>query len=262
VKSRLDAELVRRGLARSREVAADLIAANKVLVNGMVVSKSASVVDAQSSIKLADEQDEYVSRGGHKLSGALDHFSNLNVAGVTALDAGASTGGFTDVLLKRGVKKVVAVDVGYGQLAWQLQSDARVKILDRVNVRHLTAAQVGEQIELVVADLSFISLKLVLPALFSVASEAANFLVMVKPQFEVGKDKLGAGGVVRDAQLRKEAVAAVATSAYEQGFGCLGVVASPLPGPSGNVEYFLWLQKGAPALRQVDLDLAIETGPA
>ncbi len=118
------------------------------------------------------------------------------------------------------------------------------------------------QIDLVVADLSFISLKLVLPALFSVASEAANFLVMVKPQFEVGKDKLGAGGVVRDAQLRKEAVAAVAASAYEQGFGCLGVVASPLPGPSGNVEYFLWLQKGAPALRQVDLDLAIETGPA
>ena len=262
MKSRLDAELVRRGLARSREVAADLIAANKVLVNGMVVSKSASVVDAQSSIKLADEQDEYVSRGGHKLSGALDHFSSLNVAGVTALDAGASTGGFTDVLLKRGVKKVVAVDVGYGQLAWQLQNDARVKILDRVNVRHLTAAQVGEQIDLVVADLSFISLKLVLPALFSVASEAANFLVMVKPQFEVGKDKLGAGGVVRDAQLRKEAVAAVAASAYEQGFGCLGVVASPLPGPSGNVEYFLWLQKGAPALRQVDLDLAIETGPA
>jgi 23S rRNA (cytidine1920-2'-O)/16S rRNA (cytidine1409-2'-O)-methyltransferase len=156
----------------------------------------------------------------------------------------------------------VAVDVGYGQLAWQLQSDARVKILDRVNVRHLSAVQVGEQIDLVVADLSFISLKLVLPALFSVASETANFLVMVKPQFEVGKDKLGAGGVVRDAQLRKEAVAAVAASAYEQGFGCLGVVASPLPGPSGNVEYFLWLQKGAPALRQVDLDLAIETGPA
>ena len=262
MKSRLDAELVRRGLARSREVAADLIAANKVLVNGIVVSKSASVVDAHSSIKLVDEQDEYVSRGGHKLSGALDHFSNLKVAGATALDAGASTGGFTDVLLKRGAKKVVAVDVGYGQLAWQLQSDARVKILDRVNVRHLTAAQVGEQIDLVVADLSFISLKLVLPALFSVANEAANFLVMVKPQFEVGKDKLGAGGVVRDAQLRKEAVAAVAASAYDQGFGCLGVVASPLPGPSGNVEYFLWLQKGAPALRQVDLDLAIETGPA
>lgn len=262
MKSRLDAELVRRGLARSREVAADLIAANKVLVNGMVVSKSASVVDAQSSIKLVDEQDEYVSRGGHKLSGALDHFANLNIVGVTALDAGASTGGFTDVLLKRGVKKVVAVDVGYGQLAWQLQSDARVKILDRVNVRHLTAAQVGEQIELVVADLSFISLKLVLPALFSVADKSANFLVMVKPQFEVGKEKLGAGGVVRDAQLRKEAVAAVAECAYEQGFGCLGVVASPLPGPSGNVEYFLWLQKGAPALRQVDLDLAIETGPA
>jgi len=208
------------------------------------------------------ERDDFVSRGGHKLAGALDAFPQIKVEGKRALDAGASTGGFTDVLLRRGAAEVVAVDVGYGQLAWQLQSDARVKILDRVNVRHLTAAQVGEQIDLVVADLSFISLKLVLPALFSVASEAANFLVMVKPQFEVGKDKLGAGGVVRDAQLRKEAVAAVAASAYEQGFGCLGVVASPLPGPSGNVEYFLWLQKGAPALRQVDLDLAIETGPA
>jgi 23S rRNA (cytidine1920-2'-O)/16S rRNA (cytidine1409-2'-O)-methyltransferase len=219
-------------------------------------------VDAETSITLKDDHAEFVSRGGHKLAGALDKFTQIDVSGKTALDAGASTGGFTDVLLKRGAKKVVAVDVGYGQLAWELQKDTRVKILDRVNVRNLTPAQVGEEIDLVVADLSFISLKLVLPALISVAKESADFLVMVKPQFEVGKEKLGAGGVVRDVHLRKEAVVAVAGAAFALNLGTLGVVASPLPGPSGNVEYFLWLRKGAPALLEVDLDLAIEKGPA
>jgi 23S rRNA (cytidine1920-2'-O)/16S rRNA (cytidine1409-2'-O)-methyltransferase len=262
MKTRLDAELVRRGLARSREAATDLIAAGNVLVGGMPASKSATQVDAQTSITLKDDHAEFVSRGGHKLAGALDKFSELLVSGKTALDAGASTGGFTDVLLKRGVSKVVAVDVGYGQLAWELQKDERVKILDRVNVRNLTPAQVGDEIDLVVADLSFISLKLVLPALISVAKEGADFLIMVKPQFEVGKEKLGAGGVVRDVHLRKEAVLEVANAAFALTLGTLGVVASPLPGPSGNVEYFLWLRKGAPALLEVDLDLAIEKGPA
>ena len=262
MKTRLDAELVRRELARSRESAVELITAGKVLVNGIPATKAASQVDAQISITLKDEQAEFVSRGGHKLAGALDYFSNLTVEGKVALDAGASTGGFTDVLLKRGVKKVIAADVGYGQLAWQLQNDDRVKILDRVNVRSLTKQQVADEIDLVVADLSFISLKLVLPALIDVAKEDADFLVMVKPQFEVGKEKLGAGGVVRDASLRKEAVAAVAGAAFSLGLGCLGVVASPLPGPSGNVEYFLWLNKAGKALLEVDLDLAIEKGPA
>ena len=262
MKTRLDAELVRRELARSRESAVELITAGKVLVNGIPATKAATQVDAQISITLKDDQAEFVSRGGHKLAGALDHFSSLEVAGKVALDAGASTGGFTDVLLKRGVKKVIAADVGYGQLAWQLQSDERVKILDRVNVRSLTKEQVGEEIDLVVADLSFISLKLVLPALIAVAKENADFLIMVKPQFEVGKEKLGAGGVVRDATLRKEAVVSVADAAFALGLGCLGVVASPLPGPSGNVEYFLWLSKAGQALLEVDLDLAIEKGPA
>ena len=254
--------MVRRELARSRENAVELIAAGKVLVNGIPATKAATQVDAQISITLKDEQAEFVSRGGHKLAGALDHFANLVVADKVALDAGASTGGFTDVLLKRGVKKVVAADVGYGQLAWQLQSDNRVKILDRVNVRSLTKEQVAEEIDLVVADLSFISLKIVLPALIAVAKDDADFLIMVKPQFEVGKEKLGAGGVVRDAALRKEAVAAVAAAAFSLGLGCFGVVASPLPGPSGNVEYFLWLSKAGQALLEVDLDLAIERGPA
>ena len=262
MKTRLDAELVRRELARSRENAVELIAAGKVLVNGIPATKAATQVDAQISITLKDEQAEFVSRGGHKLAGALNHFANLVVADKIALDAGASTGGFTDVLLKRGVKKVVAADVGYGQLAWQLQSDNRVKILDRVNVRSLTKEQVAEEIDLVVADLSFISLKIVLPALIAVAKDEADFLIMVKPQFEVGKEKLGAGGVVRDAALRKEAVTGVAAAAFSLGLGCLGVVASPLPGPSGNVEYFLWLSKAGQALLEVDLDLAIERGPA
>jgi len=262
MKTRLDAELVRRELARSRENAVELIASGKVLVNGIPATKAATQVDAQISITLKDEQDEFVSRGGHKLAGALDHFVKLNVKDKVALDAGASTGGFTDVLLKRGAKMVVAADVGYGQLAWQLQSDPRVKILDRVNVRSLTKQQVGQEIDLVVADLSFISLKIVLPALIEVAKEEADFLVMVKPQFEVGKEKLGAGGVVRDAALRKLAVAAVADAAFSLGLGCLGVVASPLPGPSGNVEYFLWLSKAGEPLLEVDLDLAIERGPA
>jgi 23S rRNA (cytidine1920-2'-O)/16S rRNA (cytidine1409-2'-O)-methyltransferase len=261
VKSRLDAELVRRGLARSREVASDLISTGQVLVNGIAVTKQASIVDAQSSIKLADDHDEFVSRGGHKLAGALSVFTNLQISNKIALDAGASTGGFTDVLLKKGAIKVIAVDVGYGQLAWQLQSDPRVQVLDRVNVRHLNLQQVGQAVDLVVADLSFISLKLVLPALFTVAKSDADILVMVKPQFEVGRERLGAGGVVRDATLRKDAVISIANAAFEQGFGCNGVVASSLPGPAGNVEYFLWLKKDAPALSEVDLDLAIQMGP-
>jgi len=262
MKTRLDAELVRRELARSRDSAVELINAGKVLVNGIPATKAATQVDAQISITLKDDQADFVSRGGHKLAGALDHFSNLVVTDKVVLDAGASTGGFTDVLLKRGAKKVIAADVGYGQLAWQLQKDSRVKVLDRVNVRSLTIEQVGQEVDLVVADLSFISLELVLPALIAVAKDDADFLLMVKPQFEVGKGKLGAGGVVRDSALRKEAVTAVANAAFALGLGCLGVVASPLPGPSGNVEYFLWLSKAGQALLEVDLDLAIEKGPA
>lgn len=262
MKTRLDAELVRRGLARSRDSATELIESGQVLVAGIRASKAASQVDAQTSITLAQEKDEFVSRGGHKLAGALDTFSKISVAGKIALDAGASTGGFTDVLLQKGAVRVVAVDVGYGQLAWSLQQDKRVKILDRINVRNLTPAQVGEEVDLVVADLSFISLKLVLPSLILIAKEEADFLIMVKPQFEVGKDKLGAGGVVRDIHLRKEAVLQVANTAFTLNLGCAGVVASSLPGPAGNVEYFLWLRKGAPALEEVDLDLAISRGPA
>lgn len=261
MKTRLDAELVRRGLARSREQAANLIDSRVVLVSGIPASKPASQVDAETSIVVQGERDDFVSRGGHKLAGALDHFNQIMVSGKRALDAGASTGGFTDVLLKRGAKDVIAVDVGYGQMAWELRQDPRVIILDRTNVRHLTLDQLGEPTELVVADLSFISLTLVLPALVSVSTPTADFLLMVKPQFEVGRDRLGAGGVVRDPLLRSAAVRDVADAANDMGLGCLGVVASSLPGPAGNVEYFLWLRLGNAKLGAAELEAAIVDGP-
>jgi len=261
MKTRLDAELVRRGLARSREQAADLIESRSVLVIGIPATKPATQVDAETSITIVGERDEYVSRGGHKLAGALDAFPQIKVAGRRALDAGASTGGFTDVLLKRDVAAVVAVDVGYGQMAWEIRQDPRVTVLDRTNVRHLTISQIGDPVDLIVADLSFISLALVLPALVEVSGAGADFLVMVKPQFEVGREKLGAGGVVRDPLLRKAAVKEVADAALEMGLGCEGVVASSLPGPSGNVEYFLWLKEGSTAISEEALDAAIAEGP-
>jgi 23S rRNA (cytidine1920-2'-O)/16S rRNA (cytidine1409-2'-O)-methyltransferase len=261
MKTRLDAELVRRGLVRSREVAAELISNKLVLVSGIPATKAATQVDAQTSITLKDEGEKFVSRGGFKLNGALDHFSKIDVSEKTVLDAGASTGGFTDVLLRRGAKKVFAVDVGYGQLAWDLQTNPKVKVLDRVNVRSISPQIIDEPVDLVVADLSFISLKLVLPSLISVAKSEADYLLMVKPQFEVGKENLGAGGVVRENALRKLAVLEVANVAFSLSLGCLGVVASELPGPSGNVEYFLWLKQNAPAILEVDLDHAIFAGP-
>jgi 23S rRNA (cytidine1920-2'-O)/16S rRNA (cytidine1409-2'-O)-methyltransferase len=261
MKTRLDAELVRRGLARSRDHAADLIESRSVMVSGIPASKPATQVDAQTSITLQGERDDFVSRGGHKLAGALAAFPEIRISGKRALDAGASTGGFTDVLLKADAASVIAVDVGYGQLAWELRLDPRVLILDRTNVRHLTIEQVGQPVDLIVADLSFISLTLVLPALVCVSRTDADFLVMVKPQFEVGRERLGAGGVVRDPLLRKAAVKDVADSAYDMGLGCKGVVASSLPGPAGNVEYFLWLRRGAPEISENELESAISMGP-
>ena len=261
MKTRLDAELVRRELARSRDAAADLIEKRSVLVNGIPATKPATQVDAETSIVIAGDRDDFVSRGGHKLDGALSIFEGVTVEGKRCLDAGASTGGFTDVLLRRNASHVVAVDVGYGQLAWELRQDERVTILDRTNIRHLTGEMVGEPIDLVVADLSFISLTLVLPALAAVSKSDADFVVMVKPQFEVGREKLGAGGVVRDPDLRKSAVVDVAESAYDVGLGTLGVTASSLPGPAGNVEYFLWLRRGAPEIVRQAIDEAIAKGP-
>jgi 23S rRNA (cytidine1920-2'-O)/16S rRNA (cytidine1409-2'-O)-methyltransferase len=262
-RTRLDTELVRRGLARSREQAAELIAAGRVAVGGQAAAKAATQVgqDAAITIAGAGAGPEYASRGGRKLEGALAAFAGLAVAGRRCLDAGASTGGFTDVLLRAGAAEVVAVDVGYGQLAWSLRSDPRVTVLDRVNVRQLTPEQVVPPPRLVTADLSFISLTLVLPALAACAAPDADFVLLVKPQFEVGKGNVGAGGVVRDPALRAAAVESVADAAQQVGLGVAGIVASPLPGPSGNVEYFLWLRRAAPPLDPAALRQAIAEGP-
>jgi 23S rRNA (cytidine1920-2'-O)/16S rRNA (cytidine1409-2'-O)-methyltransferase len=244
-RTRLDAELVRRGLARSREQAVELIAAGLVEVRGTAAHKPAAMVDPADPVRVRDDGGPaFASRGGHKLAGALAEFG-LPVAGRRCLDAGASTGGFTDVLLRAEAREVIAVDVGYGQLAWALRTDPRVRVHDRTNVRTLTPDAIGGPAELTVADLSFISLRLVLPALAECTTPDGDLLPMVKPQFEVGKDRIGSGGVVRDPALRAEAVLSVAESAAALGFGVAGVVASPLPGPSGNVEFFLWLRRGA-----------------
>jgi 23S rRNA (cytidine1920-2'-O)/16S rRNA (cytidine1409-2'-O)-methyltransferase len=241
---RLDAELVRRGMARSRAQAASLIASGRVEVRGLKATKAATGVDGDTPVRVVDgNAREYVSRGGHKLAGALAALPGIEVAGRRCLDAGASTGGFTDVLLRREAAEVVAVDVGYGQLAWSLRTDPRVRVVDRTNVRSLTPEQIGGRVGLTVVDVSFISLGVVLPALVACTADDGDLLPMVKPQFEVGRESLGSGGVVRDPALRSGAVIAVAERAAELGWGAAGVARSPLPGPSGNVEFFLWLRR-------------------
>jgi 23S rRNA (cytidine1920-2'-O)/16S rRNA (cytidine1409-2'-O)-methyltransferase len=248
--TRLDAELVRRGLARSREHAGELIAAGRVEVRGVVAAKPATGVPASASVRVRPDDDDpgFVSRGGHKLAGALAAFPDVVVNGKRCLDAGASTGGFTDVLLRAGAAHITAVDVGYGQLAWSLRNDPRVTVLDRTNVRSLTPADIGGPAALTVADLSFISLPIVLPALAACTSDDGDLLPMVKPQFEVGRERLGAGGVVRDPTHRAEAVTQVAHAAAALGWYARGVARSPLPGPSGNVEFFLWLRRDGAAM--------------
>jgi 23S rRNA (cytidine1920-2'-O)/16S rRNA (cytidine1409-2'-O)-methyltransferase len=264
-RTRLDAELVRRGLARSREHASQLIADGRVTIRGTVAAKPATGVETDAPVVVRDLVDDpdWASRGAHKLIGALDKFP-IETEGRRCLDAGASTGGFTDVLLRRGASQVVAADVGRGLLVWRLQTDDRVTVLDKTNVRALTPEQIGGPVDLVVADLSFISLRLVLPALLSCMTEDADLLPMVKPQFEVGKERLGSGGVVRDPELRADAVRSVLREAGELGLRPHGVVASPLPGPSGNVEYFVWLRRGNPLDDAAVIDLvniAVQEGP-
>lgn len=262
-RARVDAELVRRGLARSRQQAAELIGAGRVCIDGIPAAKPATAVATSARLTVQDHDEHtWVSRGAHKLIGALDAFG-LSVEHRRCLDAGASTGGFTEVLLARGAAAVVAVDVGYGQLAWSLRNDPRVTVLERTNVRTLTAETIGGPVDCVVADLSFISLATVLPALTSCVSADADIVPMVKPQFEVGKDLVGPGGVVTDPGLRADAVLAVARRAAELRWHPVAVTASPLPGPSGNVEYFLHLRARADRrLEGRDLEQAVHRAVA
>jgi 23S rRNA (cytidine1920-2'-O)/16S rRNA (cytidine1409-2'-O)-methyltransferase len=262
-RTRLDAELVRRGLARSRQHAGELIAAGRVSIGGITARKLSTAVDAAAAVAVSADgpADDSVSRGAHKLAGALARWPELSVADRRCLDAGASTGGFTQVLLRAGAREVVAVDVGSGQLNWSLRRDPRVHVFDRTNARDLDPTLIDGRVDVVVADLSFISLVTVLPALAGCATPSADFALMVKPQFEVGRGQVGRGGVVRDPQLRVAAVSRVLTAAQDLGLGCAGVVASPLPGPAGNVEYFVWLRPDQPPASTAMVETAVAQGP-
>jgi 23S rRNA (cytidine1920-2'-O)/16S rRNA (cytidine1409-2'-O)-methyltransferase len=260
MRRRLDAELVRRGLVGSRAEASEAIAAGRVMVAGRPAGKASTLVAAEEPLDLHGETSSFVSRGGEKLSAALDDFE-IDVVGRECLDAGASTGGFTDCLLRRGAAHVTALDVGYGQLAWSLRTDERVTVLERTNVRDLRADRLPRTPTLVVADLSFISLRLALPSLAKVADAAADFVLLVKPQFEAGRGQVGKGGVVRDPDVWRQVVADVAASCATLGIGPKAVTVSQLLGPAGNVEFFFHGVAGAKA-RELDLDTLIQRAEA
>lgn len=260
MRARLDAELVRRGMVVSRAEAQEAVQAGIVRVSGRYAGKASMLVDRLDPIVLDSRVRRFVSRGGDKLAAGLDRF-HIEPDGLDCLDAGASTGGFTDCLLARGAKRVLCVDVGYGQLAWSLRSDPRVTVLERTNIRDLPETDLPFRPSLVVVDLSFISLRTVLPALASSAEEEAGFLMLVKPQFEAGRDKVGKGGVVRDPAVWREVIEGLLLACRRAGVSPRGLMASPLLGPAGNVEFLLDATldgKGA----EVDLEGAIFEGIA
>jgi 23S rRNA (cytidine1920-2'-O)/16S rRNA (cytidine1409-2'-O)-methyltransferase len=237
MRRRLDAELVRRGLVESRARAQQAIGAGRVLVSGALADRPSRLVDTGEPIHLAGPPPRFVSRGGDKLDAALERFG-IDVAGRRALDAGASTGGFTDCLLQRGAETVIAVDVGHGQLAWSLRTDPRVQVLEGTNARSLTPDLIGGPVDLAVADLSFISLRLVAPALAGVlAGAAAQAVFLVKPQFEAGRREVGRGGIVSDLAVHRHVLTTVSDALAATGLMMVGVMASPLRGATGNVEF-------------------------
>jgi 23S rRNA (cytidine1920-2'-O)/16S rRNA (cytidine1409-2'-O)-methyltransferase len=255
---RLDAELVRRGLATTPDEAREAVHAGLVTVSGVTATTVATMVSGDAPVALSGPPPPFVSRAGVKLASALDRFG-IDPAGRTCLDAGASTGGFTDCLLQRGAARIAAVDVGYGQLAWPLRSDPRVVVLERTNVRELTTGMLTFVPDLVVADLSFVSLRSVLGVLACLSGSASDHVVLVKPQFELRRPEVGDGGVVRDPEAWRRAILSVAEVARGVGLAPRGVMASPLPGPAGNVEFPLHLLKGG-AERPLETDAAIRDG--
>ena len=240
-RERLDKLLVDRGHAASRERARAMIMARAVRVGDRIVDKAGTLVDEGAAIAVSGGDLPYVSRGGVKLAGALDQLG-IDVAGRLVLDVGASTGGFTDCVLQRGARGAIAVDVGYGQLAWTLRQDPRVSLLERCNVRHLEASQLPDRPDFAVVDASFISLTLILGRVAALVAPGSVIVAMVKPQFEVGKGQVGRGGVVRDPALHAAAVARVRDCALGLGLTVLGECASPILGPKGNREFFLALR--------------------
>ena len=241
-KTRLDLLLVQRGLVESREKAKRMIMAGLMEVNGHISDKPGHLIPISSDISLEKPSLPYVSRGGLKLEAALDRFP-VEVKGKVLMDVGASTGGFTDCLLQRGVEKVIAVDVGYGQLHWKIRQDPRVVVLEKTNIRYLEPDQIKESINGAVIDVSFISLKRVIPPVARLLLDHAFIIALIKPQFEVEKDQVGKGGVVRDPSLREEVIANLSRFFEETGWQVKGCIPSPILGPKGNQEYLIYLKR-------------------
>jgi 23S rRNA (cytidine1920-2'-O)/16S rRNA (cytidine1409-2'-O)-methyltransferase len=254
-RRRLDAELVRRGLAGSRAEAEEAVRAGQVTVRGAPATKTTTLVSADEALAVRGPARPFVSRGGTKLAAALDAFA-IDPSDRDCLDAGASTGGFTDCLLQRGARHVVALDVGYGQLAWELRTDARVTVLDRTNVRELDTATLPYRPSLVTADLSFISLRSAIGSLVRSVDPHADLVLLIKPQFEAGRDEVGSGGVVTDPDVWRRAIGSVADAAFVAGAGAAAVIPSPIAGAAGNVEFLLQARAGDPAV-PLDVDGAI-----
>lgn len=241
-KDRLDMLMLEKGLVESRQEAQGLILAGLVEVNGETVTRAGQRLSPESAIKILRDDCSYVSRGGLKLQAALDIFQ-IGVDSKIALDVGTSTGGFTDCLLQRGARKVYAIDVGYGQLAWRLRNDPRVILLEKTNIRYLRTEDLPEKIDLATIDVSFISLVLVLPAVKNLLHSPGQILALIKPQFEVGKGEVGKGGVVKDLNKHQEVIQKITHCAEELGLVPRGVIKSPLKGPKGNLEYFISLSQ-------------------
>jgi 23S rRNA (cytidine1920-2'-O)/16S rRNA (cytidine1409-2'-O)-methyltransferase len=255
-RRRLDAELVKRGLAGSRAEAQEAVRSGHVIVRGAPATKSTTLVGADDALAVAGPARRFVSRGGEKLAAALDTFS-IDPAGRDCLDAGASIGGFTDCLLQRGARHVDSLDVGYGQLAWELRTDPRVTVLEKTNVREVRPDLLAYRPSLVTADLSFISLRLAAGPLIRVAEPLADLVLLVKPQFETSRDQVERGGVVRDPDAWRRAIVEVADATRAAGAGHAGLMVSPLKGPAGNVEFLFHARVGEDGTT-LDLDVAIE----
>ncbi len=241
-RDRLDKIMVDRGIVKSRERAKALIMAGSVMVDGQPAYKAGSLTSTQSDIRLKEDDIPYVSRGGVKLASALDRFGVIP-ADMIVMDIGCSTGGFTDCVLKRGAKKVYAVDVGYGQLDWSLRNDPRVILLEKTNIRNLEKNRIPELADLIVIDVSFISLTLVLPRLHAFLNENGDVIALIKPQFEVGRSEVEKGGVIRDDKKRLSAVEKISSFSEKAGFHVMDMCESPLPGQKGNREYFIHLRR-------------------
>ena len=243
-KNRLDVALVERGLVESRSKAGALIMAGQVYVNDQKTIKAGTLVQAKDRIEVRGEKMPFVSRGGYKLDKAVKSFG-FSLKDCVCMDIGASTGGFTDCMLQNGAKKVFAVDVGYGQLAWKLRTDERVVNMERTNFRYLTPEDVGEELDFASVDVSFISLKIILPVLYTLLKDGGTAVCLIKPQFEAGRDKVGKKGVVREPSVHEEVVETITDFAFQTGFSVLALDFSPIKGPEGNIEYLMYLKKEA-----------------